>query len=58
VLSALTISLIAGGEGIGGVDVEEVAGVAAGVIVAALTRNLIVSLAAGMSTLWVLLWLL
>jgi branched-subunit amino acid transport protein len=58
VLSALTISLIAGGEGIGGVDVEEVAAVAAGVIVAALTRNLIVSLAVGMSTLWLLLWLL
>jgi hypothetical protein len=32
--------------------------VTAGVFVAAITRNLIASLAIGMSTLWLLLWLL
>jgi branched-subunit amino acid transport protein len=58
VLSALTVSLIAGGEGVDGIDVEEIAAVTAGVFVAAITRNLIASLAIGMSTLWLLLWLL
>lgn len=55
VLSALTVNLIAGGQGAGGVEVEEVAAVGACIVVAALTRNLIAALAAGMLTLWALL---
>ena len=58
VLSALVISLVAGGEGIGGVQIEEVAAIAAGCLVAARTKNLIASLAAGMGVLWILIWLL
>lgn len=57
VLSALVVSLLAGGQGIGGVDPEEVAAVAAGCLVAARTRNLIAALVAGMVVLWVLIWL-
>ena len=55
VLSALTVNLIAGGRGIDGVGVVEVA--ALGGAIAALARNLIAALAAGMGTLWLLLWL-
>ena len=58
VLSALAVNLIAGGQGIDGIEVEELAAVGVGVVVAAVARNLIVSLAAGMITLWVLLWLM
>lgn len=54
VLSALVVSLIAGGEGVDGVEPEEVAAVAAGCLVAARTRNLIASLVAGMVVLWLL----
>ncbi len=57
VLSALVVSLLAGGQGIGGVDVEEIAGVAAGCAVAARTKNLIASLGVGMAVLWLLAWL-
>lgn len=57
VLSALTVNLVAGGEGAAGVEVAEVAAVSVGVIVAILKRNLIASLVAGMLTLWVLLLL-
>ena len=58
VLSALTVNLIAGGQGIDGVEFVEVAALAAAIVVAALARNLIASLAVGMATLWLLLWLL
>jgi len=57
VLSALVVSLIAGGDGVSGVDPEEVAAVAAGCLVAARTKNLIAALAAGMCVLWLGLWL-
>lgn len=58
VLSALAVNLIAGGQGIDGIEAEELAAIGVGVVVAAIARNLIVSLAAGMVTLWLLLWLL
>jgi len=57
VLSALAINLIAGGEGIDGVTGVEVAALAAGVAAAALSRNLIASIAVAMTTLWLLLWI-
>lgn len=57
VLSALTVNLVAGGEGIAGVTGVEVAALAAGVVAAALSRNLVVSITLGMATLWTLLWL-
>jgi branched-subunit amino acid transport protein len=55
VLSALTVNLLAGGAGIGGVEVEEVGAVVASIVVARLTRNLIAALGAGLVTLWILL---
>ena len=58
VLSALTVNLIAGGQGIDGVEGVEVAAIATAVVVAALARNLIAALVAGMATLWLLLWIL
>ncbi len=58
VLSALTVNLIAGGQGIDGVELVEVAAIGAAIVVAATVRNLIASLAVGMTTLWLLLWLL
>ncbi len=58
VLSALTVNLIAGGDGVGGVELVEVAALATSIVVAALARNLIAALAVGMTTLWLLLWLL
>lgn len=58
VLSALTVNLIAGGQGIDGVEFVEVAALAVAIVIAALARNLIASLGAGMATLWLLLWLL
>ena len=58
VLAALTVNLIAGGQGIGGVEFVEVAALAVSIGVAAVARNLILALAAGMATLWLLLWLL
>lgn len=57
VLSALTINLIAGGEGIDGVTGVEVTALAAGVVTAALSRNLIASIGVAMTTLWLLLWI-
>ena len=56
VLSALAVNLVAGGQGVSGVDANEVAAVGACIVVAVVTRNLIVALAAGMVTLWLLLW--
>ena len=58
VLSALTVNLIAGGEGIDGVEFVEVAAIGVAIIIAATVRNLIAALVAGMATLWLLLWLL
>lgn len=58
VLSALTVNLIAGGQGIDGVELVEVAALGAAIVAAATARNLIASLAVGMTTLWLLLWLL
>ena len=58
VLSALTVNLVAGGQGIDGVEFVEVAAIAAAIVVAAIARNLIASLAVGMATMWLLLWLL
>lgn len=55
VLSALTINLVAGGEGASGVEFAEVAAVSVGALVAFLRKNLIASLTAGMLTLWLLL---
>lgn len=55
VLSALTVNLIAGGEGTGGIDAVEVVAIVVAIVVAALSRHLIVSLGAGMLTLWTLL---
>ena len=57
VLSALTVNLIAGGQGIDGVEFVEVTAVAVAIVVAAFARNLIAALGAGMATLWILLWL-
>lgn len=58
VLSALTVNLVAGGQGIDGVEFVEVVAIAAAIVVAAIARNLIASLAVGMATMWLLLWLL
>lgn len=57
VLSALTVNLVAGGEGVGGIEVEEIAALAATVVVAAWRRDLVAALFAGMAVLWLLLWL-
>lgn len=57
VLSALTVNLIAGGQGIDGVEFVEVAAIGVAVAVAALARNLIAAFGAGMAALWLLLWL-
>jgi len=57
VLSALAINLVAGGKGIDGVELVEVAAIGVAVVVTAITRNLIAALAAGMTVLWLLLWL-
>ena len=58
VLSALTVNLLAGGQGVGGVEFVEVAAIVVAIVVAAVARNLLAALAAGMVTLWLLLWLL
>ncbi len=58
VLSALTVNLIAGGQGVDGVEFVEVAALGVAIAVAAIARNLIAALVAGMSALWLLLWLL
>jgi branched-subunit amino acid transport protein len=58
VLSALTVNLLAGGQGISGVESVELAAIGVAVVVAATARNLIAALCAGMATLWLLLWLI
>ena len=57
VLSALTVNLLAGGQGMSGVTGPEVAAVGVGAVVAAVTRNLLASLFAGMLTIWVIILL-
>jgi branched-subunit amino acid transport protein len=57
VLSALTVNLVAGGQGVGGIEAEEVVAVTVSIVVAAATRNLIAALVAGMVVLWALLWI-
>lgn len=57
VLSALTVNLIAGGQGVDGIEFEEVAAITVAIAVAAVARNLIAALGAGMVTLWLLLLL-
>ncbi len=58
VLSALTVYLVAGGQGVGGIEGAEVAALGAAVVVAVVLHNLIAALAAGMTVLWLVLWLL
>lgn len=58
VLAALSVTLIADGGTASGIAAEEWAALGVTILVAALTRNLIVTLLAGMSALWLLLWLL
>jgi branched-subunit amino acid transport protein len=55
VLAALTVTLVAGAEGRSGIGAEEIVGLAVAAVVAALTRNLIASLATGMVALWLAL---
>lgn len=55
VLASLTVTLLAGGKGAAGIEAVEVAAVAVGCAVAAWRRDLILSLLAGMTTLWILL---
>jgi branched-subunit amino acid transport protein len=55
VLSALTVTLVAGGNGIEGIGGEEVVGLAVAGVVAAMRRNLIASLIAGMVALWAII---
>jgi branched-subunit amino acid transport protein len=57
VLSALTVNLIAGGQGASGVEFAEAAAIGSCIVTVVFTRNLIASLAAGMLTLWILVWL-
>lgn len=57
VLSALAVNLVAGGQGIVGVEFVEVAAIGVAIVVTAITRNLIAAFAAGMTVLWLLLWL-
>ena len=57
VLAALTVNLIAGGEGVEGIEMEEIAALTTSIVVAAWRRNLVAALVAGMGVLWLLLWL-
>lgn len=52
VLSALVVSLLAGGDGVTGIEGPEIVAVAIAVVVAARTRKPLWSLAAGMVALW------
>jgi len=58
VMSALTVNLIAGGQGADGIELEEVVAIGVCIVVALAVRNLIVALAAGMCALWLALWIL
>lgn len=52
VLTALVVTLVAGGDGVSGIEAGEIAGLAAGSVAAAISRNLVAALAAGMVVLW------
>ena len=54
VLSSLTVSLAVGADGVGAVELAEVAAMAVAVAVAWWSRNLIWTFVGGMATLWVL----
>jgi branched-subunit amino acid transport protein len=58
VLSALVITLIAGGQGRSGIDLEEWIALGVTILVTVATRNLIAALVAGMAALWIADWLL
>jgi branched-subunit amino acid transport protein len=58
VLSALTVNLVAGGQGVDGIEGAEVIAIGVSIVVAVVARNLIVALAAGMCALWLALWIL
>jgi branched-subunit amino acid transport protein len=58
VLSALVITLVAGGEGRAGIDLEEWIALGVAAVVTIATRNLIAALVAGMAALWIADWLL
>jgi branched-subunit amino acid transport protein len=58
VISALVVTLVAGGQGRSGVELEECLALAVAVVVTVTTRNLIAALAAGMAALWLATWLL
>jgi branched-subunit amino acid transport protein len=58
VLSALTVNLIAGGQGVGGIEAAEIAALGATILVAAVVRNLIAALGIGMVVLWLALWMI
>ena len=53
VLAALAISLAAGGEGLDGIESAELAALVVAGVVATVSRNLTVTVAAGMVTLWI-----
>lgn len=58
VLAALTVNLVAGGQGLDGIEGPELIAVTVGVVAAITVRNLIVALGAGMVALWIGLWVL
>ncbi|MFW2333763.1 AzlD domain-containing protein [Ilumatobacter sp.] len=58
VLAALAVSLAVGGDGGPSLEIAEAAGLAVAGLAAWRTRNLIVTLLAGMTTLWFVTWLL
>ena len=55
VLAALTVTLVAGGDGFGGIERAETAALVAAGVAGAVTRNLTWSLVAGMGSLWLML---
>ena len=58
VLAALAVNLAAGGEGSPGLEIPELVALVVSSVVAWRSRNLILTLIAGMLTLWVLTWLI
>ncbi len=58
VLAALAVNLAVGGEGRPSLDVAEGVALVVASLVAWRSKNLIVTLIAGMTTLWLLTWLL
>ncbi len=58
VMSALVVSILAGDEGMDGLDLPELAAISLAVFVGWKTRNLILTLVVGMLTLWLVAALL